>query len=71
MIKNFFRNNKIIKKLRCLFLLKLRELNWIISKNLDVLLYLMNMAIDIDDEEDEENEENGVPGCETHIESIL
>ena len=33
-----------------------------------VLLFLMNMAIDIDDEE---NEENGVPGCETHIESIL
>ena len=31
----------------------------------------MNMAIDIDDEEDEENEENEVPGCETHIESIL
>ena len=32
----------------------------------------MNMAIDIYDEEDEEeNEENGVPGCETHIESIL
>ena len=31
----------------------------------------MNMAIDIDDEEDEENEENGVPGCKTHIESIL
>ena len=31
----------------------------------------MNMAIDIDEEEDEENEENGVPGCETHIESIL
>ena len=31
----------------------------------------MNMAIEIDDEEDEENEENKVPGCETHIESIL
>ena len=31
----------------------------------------MNMAIDIDDEEDEENGKNEVPGCETHIESIL
>ena len=36
-----------------------------------LLLFLMNMAIDIDDDKDEENEENGVPGCETHIESIL
>ena len=39
-----------------------------------MILFLMNMAIDIDDEEDEEdeeNEENGVPGCETYIESIL
>ena len=31
----------------------------------------MNIAIDIDDEKAEENEENGVPGYETHIESIL
>ena len=32
-IKFFFRNHKIIKKkFRCLFLLKLRELTWIISK---------------------------------------
>ena len=35
-----------------------------------MILFLMNMAININDEEDEENEENGVPECETHIESI-
>ena len=40
-------------------------------RNYIMVLFLMNMAIDIDDEENEENEENGVPGCETHIESIL
>ena len=61
-------------------MIKISELNQIIVtrySELNVksfwnqLLFLMNMAIDIDDDKDEENEENGVPGCETHIESIL